>query len=156
MARLNLDCGQLRPQRPQPNHPPMPPGAGLFDPPLDPLHALPVHSIRRTDGRSRNRHVGLKHRGQLRQRTGRNRHRIVQGGDRQTSWLAENYRSARMGDHEMGALAQQRPAAWRGRLPNPGRKGEWVPPTKKRARNSSPSFEHNSLWKPRGNSELAE
>ena len=102
---------RFRPRRPQPGHLPTTSGAGRFDPPLGLRHALSVHPIRRAARRSRNRHVGRKGRGQLRQRIGRNRHRIVQDVSRQTPRPVENQWPTRMGDHEMDALMQQGQAA---------------------------------------------
>lgn len=62
---------------------------------------------------------GLRSRRQLRQRRGRTRHRTVRDGGRQTPPPVEKHRPARIGNHEMGLLVQQRPTAWSDRVLNP-------------------------------------
>ncbi len=133
MARSYPDDDQLRSRRPQRGHLPTASGDGFLDPPLGLRHALSVHPIRQSARRSRNRHARRKHRGQLRQRIGRTRHRTVQYGSRQASRPVEKQRPTRMGDHETGALMQQGLASRHHRLPEPGRKGERIPPAKQRA-----------------------
>ena len=68
--------------------------------------SLPCGSRRR----SRNPHFGRKRRGQLRQRSGRNRHLTFQDGSRQTLRPVENHTPARMENHELDLLIRQRPA----------------------------------------------
>ena len=92
MARLDLDDGQLNPRRAQLGHLLTMSRTERFDPPLGPRQAMLVHPIRRAVRRNRNRHVGWERRKQLRQRTGRNRHRIAQDRVRQAPRPVENRR----------------------------------------------------------------
>ena len=156
VAFLNLNDNQLRPRRPEPSHLQTTTGAGNFDLPLGPRHAVSVRPIRRTARRSRNRYFDRKRWKQLRQRPSRNRHQAVQEESCQTNRFVENHRPARMGSHKMVALVQQRPTAWSDQLSKTQAKRRTRSANKrtslKKLKKSSLSVEQNTFRKTRGDS----
>ena len=84
---------------------------GCVDPPFRQRRSVCLHPLHRALGRGRHRTVGRQPRRQLRQRTGRDHQRPIQGRTDPSSGALEESRSRRTRHPGMGGMVQQPSAA---------------------------------------------